>query len=42
MNTNEFWDFAREAEHTLCEYDKWVRTRLGQGRPRQKFRGGRA
>jgi hypothetical protein len=35
------WE-AREAEHTLCEYDKWVRTRLGQGRPRQKFRGGRA
>ncbi len=33
------WDM-RTVEHTLCEFDKYERTRLGQGRPRQKYRGG--
>jgi hypothetical protein len=28
----------REIEHTLCEFDKYERVRLGQGRPRGKFR----
>ncbi len=27
----------REIEHSLCEYDKYERVRLGQGRPRAKF-----
>lgn len=27
------WEM-REVEHTLCEFDKYERTRLGQGRPR--------
>lgn len=30
------WEM-REVEHTLCEFDKYERTRLGQGRPRQRF-----
>jgi len=29
----------REIEHSLCEFDKFERVRLGQGRPRQKFNG---
>lgn len=33
------WEM-REVEHTLCEFDKYERTRLGQGRPRGKFNGG--
>ena len=33
------WEM-REVEHWLCEYDKYERVRLGQGRPRQKFKGG--
>ena len=28
----------REVEHTLCEFDKYERARLGEGRPREKFR----
>lgn len=28
----------REIEHTLCEFDKYERARLGQGRPRGVFR----
>ena len=32
------WEM-REVEHTLCEWDKFERTRLGQGRPRGKFDG---
>lgn len=31
------WEM-REVEHTLCEFDKYERVRLGQGEPRQKFR----
>jgi hypothetical protein len=31
------WEM-REVEHTLCEFDKYERTRLGQGRPRSVFR----
>lgn len=27
----------REIEHCLCEFDKYERVRLGQGRPRSKF-----
>lgn len=30
------WEM-REVEHTLCEFDKYERTRLGQGRPRGVF-----
>lgn len=32
------WEM-REVEHTLCEFDKYERARLGQGRPKQLFRG---
>jgi len=32
------WEM-REVEHTLCEFDKYERARLGQGRPKQIFRG---
>ena len=28
----------RDVEHSLCEFDKYERVRLGQGRPRQVFR----
>lgn len=31
------WEM-REVEHTLCEFDKYERTRLGEGRPRGVFR----
>jgi hypothetical protein len=31
------WEM-REVEHTLCEFDKYERVRLGHGRPRQVFR----
>ena len=34
------WEM-REVEHTLCEFDKYERVRLGQGAPRQKFRSTR-
>lgn len=33
------WEM-REVEHTLCEFDKYERARLGEGRPKQRFRGG--
>lgn len=29
----------REIEHCLCEFDKYERTRLGEGRPRSKYPG---
>lgn len=32
------WEM-REVEHTLCEFDKYERVRLGQGRPRGSFNG---
>ena len=28
----------REIEHSLCEFDKYERTRLGEGRPRAKYK----
>jgi hypothetical protein len=31
------WEM-REVEHTLCEFDKYERARLGEGRPRQVLR----
>lgn len=30
------WEM-RDVEHTLCEYDKWVRVRLGEGRAKQRY-----
>jgi hypothetical protein len=30
------WEM-REVEHTLCEFDKMMRAKLGEGRPKQKF-----
>lgn len=33
------WEM-REVEHTLCEFDKYERTRLGQGTPKQKYSQG--
>lgn len=32
------WDM-RTVEHTLCEWDKYERTRLGEGTPKQKYNG---
>ena len=33
------WPFElREIEHSLCEFDKYVRVRNGEGRPRSKYR----
>jgi hypothetical protein len=34
---NEFWEM-RDVEHTLCEFDKYTRVQLGQGRPRSKYK----
>lgn len=31
------WEM-REVEHTLCEFDKYERARLGEGRPKQLFK----
>lgn len=31
------WEM-RDVEHTLCEFDKYERARLGEGRPKQLFR----
>lgn len=33
------WEL-RDVEHTLCEFDKYERTRTGEGRPRGRFHGG--
>lgn len=30
----------RDIEHSLCEFDKYLRAKNGQGRPKQIFRGG--
>lgn len=35
------WEL-RDVEHTLCEFDKYERMRLGQGRSKRLFRGGGA
>ena len=32
------WDM-RTVEHTLCEFDKYERARLGEGTPKQKYQG---
>lgn len=32
------WEM-RDVEHTLCEWDKYVRTMKGEGRPRGRYRG---
>jgi hypothetical protein len=32
------WDM-RTVEHTLCEFDKYERARLGEGTPKQRFEG---
>jgi 5-hmdU DNA kinase-like protein len=32
------WDM-RTVEHTLCEFDKYERARLGEGTPKQKYAG---
>ena len=32
------WEM-REVEHTLCEFDKFERVRLGEGAPRQRYAG---
>lgn len=32
------WDM-RTVEHTLCEFDKYMRAKLGDGTPKQKFEG---
>jgi hypothetical protein len=42
MNTKKLWKYdhkwptweMRDVEHTLCEFDKYERVRLGEGRPR--------
>lgn len=34
------WEM-REVEHTLCEFDKYERARLGEGRPKQLYRKGK-
>jgi hypothetical protein len=28
----------RDIEHSLCEFDKYERVRLGEGRPRMKYK----
>jgi hypothetical protein len=33
------WEM-REVEHTLCEFDKYERARLGEGQPKQRYRRG--
>lgn len=33
------WEM-RDVEHTLCEFDKYERARLGEGRPKQRYDGG--
>lgn len=40
VHENVPWPFElREIEHSLCEFDKYERVRLEQGRPRQKYDG---
>jgi len=37
---NASWPFElREVEHNLCEFDKYMRTKNGEGHPRSKFPG---
>jgi len=45
INTTRMWLYdhewptweMRDVEHTLCEFDKYERTRLGEGRPRGRY-----
>lgn len=32
------WEM-RDVEHTLCEFDKYERARLGDGKPKQRYKG---
>ena len=36
-STSPRWEM-REVEHSLCEFDKYERVRLGEGRPRMKYK----
>jgi len=38
LSTPFSWEM-RDVEHTLCEFDKYERTRHGEGRPRGRYRG---
>lgn len=44
-SSNRYWPQSwpawemREVEHTLCEFDKYERARLGQGTPKQRYNG---
>jgi hypothetical protein len=42
-NINSVWPYQflemREIEHSLCEFDKYERVRLGEGRPRATYPG---
>jgi hypothetical protein len=38
LKTPMEWEM-RDVEHTLCEFDKYERTKAGEGRPRGKYRG---
>lgn len=29
---------AQDLQHNLCEYDKWMRAKLGEGTPKQRYR----
>ncbi len=43
LNGELRWDepiHGQDCQNCLCEYDKMERVRLGEGRPRAKFRGG--
>lgn len=31
----------RDIEHSLCEFDKYIRVKNGEGRPRSKYKGGK-
>ena len=38
LECKEFFEL-REVEHSLCELDKYQRTKLGEGTPRQRYNG---
>jgi len=43
LNNRLRWDellHAQDAQNCLCEFDKYERTRLGEGRPKRRFDGG--
>lgn len=38
MKVGASWPFEmREIEHSLCEYDKYMRVKMGQGKPRSRY-----